>query len=210
MHYSTMLLDNLNNDFLLPDHHVGHDESSMLRNFVSSEDRSSYATADEGNGSLQDHSRTCLNNGQAMDKTYEGPETGSLDEPAGNVHVAQQKAVKSRFRENFKEINKAKHHFPFMEKLTFPIFGRTVSGSRTTDESLPNRIMPGAWVRVPADAERQLEISSGEMTKMSGTHTTAHCSKDAIRSQTSKLSKEKRTVSATILATSGSKKPLSA
>ena len=119
MHYSTMLLDNLNNDFLLPDHHVGHDESSMLRNFVSSEDRSSYATADEGNGSLQDHSRTCLNNGQAMDKTYEGPETGSLDEPAGNVHVAQQilgetarqKAVKSRFREDFKEINKAKHHF---------------------------------------------------------------------------------------------------
>lgn len=208
-----MLLDNLNNDFLL-----GHGESSMLRNFVSSEDCSSYATADEGNESLQDHSRTCLNNCQAMDKTYEGTESGRLDEPAGNVPVAQQiigetarqKAVKSRFREDFKEINKAKHLFPFMEKITFPIFGRTVSGSRTTDESLPNRIMPGAWVRVPADDKRQLEISSGEMTKMSGTHTTAHCSKDTIRSQTSKLSKEKRTVSATILATSGSKKPLSA
>lgn len=201
-----------------PDHHIGHDESSILRNFVSSEDRSSYATADEGDASLQDHSRTCLNNDQSMEEACRPSDSSSLDEPTCNVRAAEQirgetarqKAVKSRFKEDFKEINKAKHHFPFMEKIAFPIFGRTVSGSRTAEESLSNRIMPGAWVRVPADDKKLLEISCGDITGMSETHTAAHCSKDTIRSRTSKLSKEKRTVSTTTPKTSGNKTSLSA
>ncbi len=62
--------------------------------------------------------------------------------------------ARSRFREDFNEINKAKYHFPFMDRIVFPIFGRQASGSRTTEDSLPRRAMPGSWSRVPSDTKK--------------------------------------------------------
>lgn len=136
--------------------YAGHDEASVFRNFGPSADHSSYATADEGETSLPTQGGNFSNSGREQLCLAEVPDSASCCGSASAFRDAEQKhkrppATTSRFKEDFNEINKAKHLFLFMDKITFPLFGRPVGGSRTTDESLPRKMMPGSWSRVHSE-----------------------------------------------------------